>query len=929
MSDKKKWKDTLNLPKTDFPMKAGLPVNEPKRLEQWKEIDLDGKIREASAGRTKFVLHDGPPYANGRIHIGHALNKILKDLIVRSKRMDGYDVPFVPGWDCHGLPIEHQVDKELGSRKREMSPVEFRRACREFADKFIDIQREDFIRLGCEGDWFNPYSTMNYEYEATIADALGRFFETGMVFKGLKPVHWCTRCQTALAEAEVEYEDKTSPSIFVRFEADESVAQKLDVPTDKPLYAVIWTTTPWTIPSNLAIALHPDLEYAVIDGPDGYHIVASELAKTVAETFGWEEPSTVATFDGPAIERLEYTHPLYDRKGIFVLGEYVTTEAGTGLVHTSPGHGADDFLTGRTYGLDIFTPVDHRGRFTRDVPQWEGSHVYEANPHIVDALEESRALLAVAELHHSYPHCWRCKNPVIFRATEQWFITMDGKQLRSRALEEIEKVEWTPRWGHDRMTGMVENRPDWCISRQRLWGVPITVLYCESCSDTVSSPEFFSKVTEAFREEGADSWYVREAREFLPEGHRCQCGNDTFRKELDILDVWFDSGSSHIAVAKKREELSWPVDVYLEGHDQHRGWFQSSLLIGTGIEGGAPYRQVITHGFVVDEQGRKMSKSVGNVIAPQDILKEHGADILRMWVAMINYRDEVAIGREMLSRISESYRKVRNTARFLLANLADFDPTADAVPLDELEEIDRWILWRASTTFARCAAAYRSYEFHTVYHRLVDLCTVDISAIYSDISKDTLYIEAPDSKKRRSAQTAIYRLINGLVTTAAPIIPFTADEIYEYIPGRRHDSVHLTGFDEWEPVAMPEAKAAQWSRLFELREVVSKVLEEARARKEIGQSLAADIAMTGDVERLTSEIDFDLSKLFIVSHVDLVDEIGDPAATADLEDEPISIGMKSARGNKCGRCWHYREEVSEDGELCERCESIVQALSLA
>jgi isoleucyl-tRNA synthetase len=930
MNEKKNWKETLNLPKTEFPMKAGLPVNEPKRLEHWTQIELSEQIRRQSEGRPKFILHDGPPYANGRIHIGHAMNKILKDIVVRSRTMAGFDAPYVPGWDCHGLPIEHQVDKELGSRKREMTPAEFRRACREFAAKFIEIQRDDFIRLGCDGDWFNPYSTMSYDYEAAIAESLGRFFETGWVFKGLKPVHWCTRCQTALAEAEVEYEVRTSPSIYVRFEASTEVAELLGLGSDQPLYAVIWTTTPWTIPSNLAIALHPELEYSVVRAADGDHIVATELVATLRDTFGWSDADTVATFSGRQIERTTYVHPLYDRRGIFVLGDYVTLEAGTGLVHTSPGHGADDFLTGRKYDLDIFTPVDHRGRFTADVPQWEGSHVYEANPHIVDALEEAGALLAVAELHHSYPHCWRCATPIIFRATEQWFIRMDDG-LRERALEQIGQVGWIPKWGQERIRGMVENRPDWCISRQRMWGVPITVLYCTGCNGVVSSPEFFALVAAAFREHGADVWYERDAAAFLPAGYACpSCGAGEFRKESDILDVWFDSGSSHIAVAKQRPELGWPVDLYLEGHDQHRGWFQSSLLIGTAIEGGAPYRSVITHGFVVDEKGRKMSKSVGNVIAPQDVLKQHGADILRLWVAMINYRDDVAMGNEILSRISESYRKVRNTARFLLANLAGFDPSRDLVPDEELEEIDQWILWRASETFAQCRAAYERYELHAVYHRIVELCTVDVSAIYLDVSKDTLYVEAADSHRRRSARTALYRIVRGLASIAAPVLVFTADEIFDHIPGEERSSVHLSSFDEFQPLSLSNAKAAAWGRLFELRESVTKILEEARARHEIGQSLEAAILIAGDVDALLRDVPVDLAKLFIVSQIEQVPEVVQASGMLTLEGiGDFAIGMKPAQGNKCGRCWHYREEVSENGELCARCESIVSAWSAA
>ncbi|HVT02374.1 MAG TPA: isoleucine--tRNA ligase, partial [Thermoanaerobaculia bacterium] len=586
MSEKKDYKKTLNLPQTDFAMKANLPLNEPKRLEKWDAMDLYGEIRERSAGKEKFVLHDGPPYANGRIHIGHALNKILKDFVVKSRTMMGYDSPYVPGWDCHGLPIEHKVDKDLGSKKKDLSAAEFRRACRDFAAKWVAIQREDFERLGVLGDWEHPYLTMSYDYEATIADALGRFFERGLVYKGLKPVHWCTSCQTALAEAEVEYSDHDSPSVYVRFETSRATAELLGVPTDLPLYAVIWTTTPWTLPANLAIALRPEFEYAVVQRPDGYHIIASDLLKTVAPKFGWDDPKVVQTFPGSAIEKQTYRHAFLDRDGLFVTGDHVTLEAGTGLVHTAPGHGADDYKLGRAYGLDIYTPVNHRGQFTTDVPLWEGMHVFKANPEIVKLLEEKKALIKGENIRHSYPHCWRCKNPVIFRATEQWFINMDEKGLRERALEEIKGVHWVPAWGQERITGMVENRPDWCISRQRLWGVPITVLYCEGCNATIQNPAFFQRVVELFKSEGADAWYTHEATAFLEKDYRCSCGGTSFRKEKDILDVWFDSGCSHIAVLKSRPELTHPAAMYLEGHDQHRGWFQSSLLIGTAIEGG-------------------------------------------------------------------------------------------------------------------------------------------------------------------------------------------------------------------------------------------------------------------------------------------------------------------------------------------------------
>ncbi len=932
MTEKKNWKDTLNLPKTQFAMKANLPATEPERLERWNQLDLYGKIRQSSEGQPKFVLHDGPPYANGKIHIGHALNKILKDFVVKSRTMMGYDAPYVPGWDCHGLPIEHQVDKELGPKKREMSSADFRRACREFAAKYIDIQRQDFIRLGVLGDWFNPYSTMSFDYEATIAETLGRFFGTGAVYKGLKPVHWCTRCRTALAEAEVEYEEKTSPSVYVRFQAHRAVAGKLGLDPERPLFAVIWTTTPWTLPANLAIALHPELEYLVVRAADGDYIVAAGLLEEVSKRFGWDDPEVVLRFEGSRIEGEKYDHPFVDREGLFVLGENVTLETGTGLVHTAPGHGADDYLLGRAYGLPIYTPVNHRGEFTADVPEWEGVHVFDANPAIVELLQQKGVLMAQESITHSYPHCWRCKSPVIFRATEQWFISMEQTELRERALEQISEVEWVPRWGRDRITGMVQNRPDWCISRQRLWGVPITVLYCESCGTQVTDPRFFEKVAAAFRAEGADVWYEREPSEFLPEGYRCSCGSESFRKEFDILDVWFDSGSSHLAVLRPRPELTWPCALYLEGHDQHRGWFQSSLLIGTGVEGRAPFERVITHGFVVDDKGRKMSKSLGNVVAPQEVIEKHGADILRMWVSMIDYRDDMAISREILSRIAEAYRKIRNTARFLLANLYDFDPERDGVALDQLEEIDRWILDRAQQTFERCRQAYEEFEFHTVYHRVLDFCTVDVSAIYVDVAKDRLYVEGADSPSRRAAQTALHRIGEGLASIIAPVMAFTADEIYENLPGERRESVHLTRFPSMDPL-LTDAERERWERLFALREAVSKVLEKGRAAGTIGGSLEAAVTLTGsfDLEKLLGGLRIDLADLFIVSHV------GTAPESTQSEIEPLtfegigSIGvlMNEAGGRKCGRCWHYREEVAEDGELCDRCRAIVGTIDAA
>ncbi|HUJ15724.1 MAG TPA: isoleucine--tRNA ligase, partial [Thermoanaerobaculia bacterium] len=871
---------------------------------------------------------------------------------VKSRTMLGYDSPYVPGWDCHGLPIEHEVRKELGPKRHQMSAADFRRACREFAAKFVDLQRQDFIRLGVLGDWFHPYETMAFDYEATIAESLGRFMETGRVYKGLKPILWCWYDQSALAEAEVEYSDHTSPSIYVRFRLTDDSVRSLDLPVEKPAYAVIWTTTPWTLPANLAIAVKPDFEYSIVEHDGTNSIIASELVNEVARKFGWNDYRVVKVFKGSAFEYLKYRHAWLPREGVFVLGEYVTLDAGTGLVHTAPGHGADDFNTGKRYNLDIYTPVNGRGEFADDVPEFAGVQIFKANPQIIELLRERGALLLAETLTHSYPHCWRCKNPVIFRATEQWFIAMDGEQqtasgeeagassparraplaasLRQRALDEIHKVKWFPPWGEDRLAGMIENRPDWCISRQRLWGVPITVLYCEKCGEPVTSKEFFARVVEVFRNEGADAWFERPVGDFLTPDFACACGNRTFRKETDILDVWFDSGCSSIAVLKTRSELTWPAAVYLEGHDQHRGWFQSSLLVGTGIEGAAPYKQVVTCGFIVNESGEKMSKSRGTGVSPQEVIRDSGADILRLWVSMVDYRDDVVYGKGILGRAAESYKKIRNSGlRYLLSNLYDFDPDRDAVPIAEMRDIDSWALTRAAEVVDRCRQAYEEYEFHVVYHRVLDFVSVELSAIYVDVSKDTMYCEAPKSIERRSAQTAMFHILCGLVGVLAPILSFTADETYEAMPGAKEASVHLTDMPR-----LPEAgvDAAAWDRLFVLREMVSKVLERARAAQQIGQSLEADIQLHGDFspKALTGDLEIDLAKFFIVSHVDFrppSDEAGDVVDIPGLG--TIEVTMSPARGKKCGRCWQYREEVANDGGLCARCENVIEGLAPA
>jgi len=919
------YKKTLNLPQTTFAMKANLPLNEPKRLEQWRGMNLYQLIREKSAGRPKFVLHDGPPYANGRIHIGHALNKTLKDIVVKSRTMLGFDSPYVPGWDCHGLPIEHAVGKELGSKKATLSAAEIRRICRQFAAKYVDIQRQDFIRLGVFGDWDHPYTTMSFDYEADIAAALGRFFQLGAVYKGLKPVHWCTYDQSALAEAEVEYREHTSPSVYVRFRMDDDASKTLGLPAGKPLYAIIWTTTPWTLPANLAIAVKPDFEYTVVEHAGENYILATELVTQATTKFGWTDWKAGNVYKGSALEHLRYSHPFIDRGGVFVLGDYVTLEAGTGLVHTAPGHGADDFNTGRRYGLEIYTPVNHRGEFTPDVPHWAGMHVFKANPLIVEFLRESGALVHSESITHSYPHCWRCKNPVIFRGTEQWFVSMDATGLRQRALEEIDRVKWVPSWGRDRIYGMIENRPDWVISRQRLWGVPITVLYCEKCNEAVTSPELFEKVAAYFRAEGADSWYERPTTDFYDKP--CACGSTSFRKETDILDVWFDSGCSHLAVLKRREELGWPAQVYLEGHDQHRGWFHSSLLVGTALEGGAPFREVVTCGFVLNETGDKMSKSSGNALSPQDVIKQSGADILRLWVAVSDYTDDMPFGPQIMARTSDGYRKIRNTARFLLANLYDFDPAKDAVPVDQLLPLDRWILDRASRTVERCRQAYEEYEFHVVYHRILELCTVELSSIYLDASKDTMYCEAPASPERRSAQTAMHHVLRGIVSAIAPILSFTAEEIYEAMPGEKLASVHLTDMPKLDATLGTE-ETLRWTRVLRLRDAVLAVLEKARAAKEIGQSLEADITLSGNVENVVRETGVDLAKLFIVSHADMNPAADGGAEAVEIEGlGRIAITWSPARGKKCGRCWQYREEVASEGELCARCRTVVDDLA--
>jgi isoleucyl-tRNA synthetase len=922
------WKDTLNLPRTDFPMKANLPATEPAVIAKWDEMDLYGKIRAHRAGRTKYVLHDGPPYANGDIHIGHALNKVLKDFIVKSRTMAGLDAPYVPGWDCHGLPIELNVERDVGGRAKIGAPAEFRRACREYARRFYTSQRDDFRRLGILGDWENPYLTMAPSFQAAIVRALGRFVARGLVYKGKKPVYWCLRDRTALAEAEVEYEDHSSPSIYVEFPTSEDdareLARRIPALAGREVTVLIWTTTPWTIPSNLAIAFHPDFDYGAYEFDHRVVIVAEALADNVSAATGRQLGARVAAFKGSEIEGVKFRHPLYGRDSPAVLADYVTLEQGTGAVHTAPGHGADDFRTGVKYGLDIYAPIGEDGRFLADVGVVGGLKVAEANPVVEAALAAHGWLWHRSTVSHSYPHCWRCHQPVIFLATSQWFISMDA--LRDAAIAEANATRWIPAWGRERMTGMFLTRPDWCISRQRAWGVPIPSLTCQGCGASVLTPAQLEQAAQVFEEHNADAWYELPIERFLPDGFRCDaCGGTSFEREHDILDVWFDSGSSHEAVLAQRPELTWPADLYLEGTDQYRGWFQSSLLVGLGTRDRAPYRAVLTHGFVVNEQGHKMSKSLGNDVPPQQVIKESGADVLRLWVSMVDYRDEVRLGKAVLARTVEAYRKIRNTFRYLLSNLFDFDPTRHLPPVSALLEVDRFAVSRYSRLAQKVIDAYDAYDFQTIFHALNEFVTVDLSAFYMDVSKDRLYTFRADSPERRSAQAALYLIADGLTRLIAPILSVTAEEIWSHLPGERERSVHLAEFP-WGTEAWTDAQLeARWTTLLDVRAMVNATLELARAEKTIGAPLTAHVALTSppDVHALLTEYASDLPMLFIVSNVSIA--MGQPGSA-------VQAVVAHATGDKCPRCWRFVDDVVRDGELegvCRRCEHALGGVDAA
>ncbi len=936
MSD---YKKTLNLPQTAFPMKANLAQREPETLKKWESINACGIMVEASGSKGSYILHDGPPYANGHIHMGTALNKILKDIIVKSRNMAGYTSRYVPGWDCHGLPIEHKVEQELKEKKKTLPAHVVRKLCREYASKWIDVQRKEFKRLGVLGNWEDPYMSMKPAYEAATADELANFVATGGVVRSKKPIYWCCSCHTALAEAEVEYYDHTSPSVYVRFPLPDEGLKKVFAAADPArAYVVIWTTTPWTLPDNMGVCLHPEFTYALVEAAGSQYILAEELLESCAVAFGWSEYTILDRAPGANLEGLKARHPFYDRDSLVILGQHVTLEAGTGCVHTAPGHGREDYDVGLKYGLEVYSPMDDAGRFLPSVEFFAGLNVFEANPKVIEKLEEVGALLQKSKIKHSYPHCWRCKEPVIFRATTQWFISMEKNDLRARALKAIDdEVRWIPAWGRERIHNMVEFRPDWCISRQRQWGVPIMALLCEDCGEAWNDPAWMHEMAARFASHptGCDYWYEAELKDIVPEGLACpHCGGNHWKRETDILDVWFDSGTSFAAVLEKRPELGFPADLYLEGSDQHRGWFHSSLLVSEGTRNCAPYRSVLTHGYVVDGDGRKMSKSIGNVIAPQELIEKFGAEIVRLWVSSVEYREDIRISDEILGRLVDAYRRIRNTCRFILGNLNDIS-AQDLLPLDKLEPLDRFALDVAGRVHERVQQAYMDFDFHKVYHTLHNYCVTDLSSVYLDILKDRLYASAPASEERRSAQTALWHVLCLLLRDMAPVLSFTAEEIFSHLPESLRGP-ELTVFAlpalEAAPYLLDEGTRDDWTVLLAVRGAVTKAIEPMRREGIIGHSLDTRITLfvADELRQRLEGLHTDLRAVCIVSQLQM--EALDRAPQAAYQDEEIAglaIGVEKARGEKCERCWIYSTELGTDPAhpaLCPRCTTVIKGM---
>lgn len=921
------YSKTLNLPETEFPMRAGLPEREPEFLKYWEENKIYEKKQELHAGHKKFVLHDGPPYANGKIHMGTALNKILKDIIMKYKYAQGFDTPYVPGWDTHGMPIEHAAIKNLGLNRHELDTLVLRKECHDYALKWIDEQRTDFKRLGVLGDWDHPYITMTHDYEAVQIHVFGEMAKKGYIYKGKKAVYWCPHCETALAEAEIEYGEEKSPAIFVKMPLVKDNGMLPEAAQGKPAYIVIWTTTPWTMPANVAIALHPDFEYAWVECEGEILFMAKEMLEAVGKVCKKDLSNIIGTCKGKDMEYAECRHPFetIDRKSLVVLADYVTLEAGTGCVHTAPGHGADDFETGVRYNLPIICPVDGSGKLTAEAgADFAGMFVFDANVPIIKYLAGLNRLFGKENIRHQYAHCWRCKNLIIYRATEQWFASVDG--FREEALNAIANdVQWIPSWGEARIHNMVADRHDWCISRQRVWGVPIPIFYCEDCNEHLVNDDTINAVADLFAKEGSDAWWAHSAEEILPQGTKCpKCGGTHFRKESDIMDVWFDSGSSHAAVCKTRPELAWPADMYLEGSDQHRGWFQSSLLTSVATEGKAPYRAVLTHGYVVDGEGRKMSKSVGNTVAPQEVIAQYGADIIRLWAASSDYKADIRISKEILKQLSEVYRKIRNTIRYILGNTNDFNYETDKVEFKDMLELDRWALMHMQLLKKEVSAAYESYDFHVLYHAIHNFCSVEMSSYYLDILKDRLYAYKADSFERRSAQTAMYEIMLDLVVMIAPVLSFTMEEVWQFMkkPASMPESVFMMPWPECKEEYIDEALESKWDNFIEIRSEITRVLEGARRAKTIGHSLDAKVELhaTGEALAILRSVEGDLATLLIVSQAKLVEGLAGGVEATGRED--LKVTVQAAEGEKCERCWIYSDTVGKDAEhptVCARC----------